>query len=273
MIDVEDVWYWYDQDVPALKGVSLSIRAGEVVAIIGQNGGGKTTLAKHLNGLLKPRRGVVRVKGYDTRETPTHKLASIVAYVFQNPSHQIFMSTVYDEVAYGPLQMGLTKTMVNKLVAYALEVVGLSVNPQTHPYDLDYGQMKLVTIASAVAMNPDVLVLDEPTTGQDHRGRRKVAEVVKRLNSEGKTIIIITHDMRFVTETAGRTVVIADGVVLADGPTSSIMADVELLSRAAIKPPQTVRLAQSLRSRGFNMSMLTVSEALEELKAALGCGG
>ncbi|BAJ50886.1 cobalt/nickel ABC transporter ATP-binding protein [Candidatus Caldarchaeum subterraneum] len=267
MIDVRDVWFWYNNgDEPALRGVSLSIDSGEVVSIIGQNGGGKTTLAKHLNGLLKPSKGAVLVDGRDTRETPTHILASTVAYVFQNPSHQIFMSTVYDEVAYGPLQQNLPKSAIDNRVATALEMVGLgAVDTKIHPYDLDYGQMKLLTIASAIAMNPDVIVLDEPTTGQDHRGRRKVAEVVKRLNNMGKTIIIITHDMKFVTETARRTVVMANGQIIADGPTSAIMSDVELLARAAIKPPQTVQLAHALNERGYRLRMLTISEALEEL--------
>lgn len=273
MIDVDDVWFWYDHDVPALRGVSLSIRAGEVVAVIGQNGGGKTTLAKHLNGLLKPSKGVVRVRGYDTRETPTHVLASIVAYVFQNPSHQIFMSTVYEEVAYGPLQSRLSKSTVDERVAHALEMVGLSSYPRAHPYDLDYGQMKLVTVASAIAMNPDVIVLDEPTTGQDHRGRRKVAEVIRKLSREGKTIIIITHDMKFVAENTERTVVMAEGRILADGPTETIMTDMELLAQAAIKPPQTVQLAYGLGERVSRLNMLTVSEALTELKRVLGCGG
>lgn len=271
MIEVRNVWFWYDHDVPALRDVSLTIGAGEVVAIIGQNGGGKTTLAKHLNGLLKPSKGDVLVKGHNTRETPTHVLSSIVAYVFQNPSHQIFMSTVYDEVAYGPLQQGLSKTTVHERVGGALEMVGLSLHPKTHPYDLDYGQMKLVTVASAIAMNPDILVLDEPTTGQDHRGRRKVAEVIRCLNMQGKTVVIITHDMRFVAETASRTVVMADGRILADGPTSSIMTDVELLSQAAIKPPQPVQLSRRLGEHGYRFDMLTVSDAFEELRRKLGC--
>ena len=271
MIDVRGVWFWYDHDVPALRDVNLTVKAGEIVALIGQNGGGKTTLAKHLNGLLKPSKGEVLVKGYNTKGTPTHVLASIVAYVFQNPSHQIFMSTVYDEVAYGPLQQGLSKKTVDERVARALEMVGLSLHPRTHPYDLDYGQMKLVTVASAIAMNPEVLVLDEPTTGQDHRGRRKVAEVIRQLNMQGKTVIIITHDMRFVAETAPRTVVMADGRILADGPTQAIMTDMELLSQASIKPPQPVQLSHRLGEHGHRLEMLTVSDAVDEMRRRLGC--
>jgi energy-coupling factor transport system ATP-binding protein len=271
LIDIRGVWFWYDPNVPVLRDVSLSIRAGETVAVIGQNGGGKTTLAKHLNGLLKPSKGDVFINGYNTKETPTHVLASFVAYVFQNPSHQIFMSTVYDEVAYGPLQQGLSKRAVDERVSKALEMVGLSQHRKTHPYDLNYGQMKLVTIASAIAMDPDVLVLDEPTTGQDHRGRRKVAEVIGQLNRHGKTVIIITHDMRFVVETALRTVVLSEGRILADGPTQSIMTDVELLSQAAIKPPQTVQLGCRLEEYGYKFNMLTISDAFEEIGKILGC--
>ncbi|MEM0443806.1 MAG: energy-coupling factor ABC transporter ATP-binding protein [Candidatus Caldarchaeum sp.] len=271
LIRVCDVWYWYNNDVVALKGVSLDIDAGETVAIIGQNGGGKTTLAKHFNGLLKPSKGEVYVKGHNTKETPIHKLASIVVYVFQNPSHQIFMSTVYEEVAYGPLQQGLPKNVVDDRVSKALETVGLMVNPRTHPYDLDYGQMKLLTIASAIAVDPEVFVLDEPTTGQDHRSRRKVAEIVRQLNRAGKTVVVITHDMRFVVETAARTVVMVGGRVAADGPTRRVLSDVELLASAAIKPPQTVQLANGLREYGYVVSMLTLDEAADELKRLLGC--
>lgn len=271
MIEVRDVWYWYDRDVAALKGVSLMIEKGETVAIIGQNGGGKTTLAKHMNGLLKPSKGDVYVKGYNTKNTPTHVLATIVAYVFQNPSHQIFMSTVYDEVAYGPTQKGLPKDVVAEMVAKALEIVGLTVHPKTHPYDLDYGQMKLVTIASAIAVDPEFFVLDEPTTGQDHRSRARIAEVVKKLNRMGKTVVVITHDMRFVAETAARTVVMADGEIVADGPTAKVLSDVELLTKASLKPPQTVLLTRGLRGYGYEIEALTLHETVTGLKQLLKC--
>jgi energy-coupling factor transport system ATP-binding protein len=263
VIEVEDVWFSYSEEVTALRGVSMEVEEGEMIAIIGQNGGGKTTLAKHLNGLLKPTRGVVRVKKLDTRETPLERLTSIVGYVFQNPAHQIFTSKVYDEVAYGPTNQGLSKEEVDERVEKALEMVGLSEYRDVHPYDLDYGRMKLLTIASILSMEPEVLVLDEPTSGQDHRGVRAVARLISRLGRAGKTILFITHSMRFVAELAERTIVMADGLIIGDGPTREVLTDLEMLKRAAIKPPQIAELCIELKGKGFNLEALTIEEAVK----------
>jgi len=270
VIRVEDLWFRYPgSDSWALRGVNLRVSQGEVIAFIGQNGGGKTTLAKNLNGLLKPTRGRVLVEGLDTRTTPTHELVKRVGYVFQNPTHQIFESSVWREVAYGPRNLGLPPDEVERRVRWALSEVGLSGYEDHNPYDLDYGKMKLLTIASVLAMKPNVLVLDEPTTGQDHAGRRTLASLVRKLHGEGFTIIIITHDMKFVSENAGRTVLIANGQVVLDGPTRSVLQAVEVLKENAIKPPQIVQLSLELQRRGFKLDALTLQEAVEQVKKIL----
>ncbi|MCI4409753.1 MAG: ABC transporter ATP-binding protein, partial [Thermofilum sp.] len=242
IIRVEDVWFRYEgADFWALKGVSLTIKKGELLAIIGQNGGGKTTLAKNLNGLLKPTKGRVLVDGLDTKTTPTYEIVKRVGYVFQNPSHQIFESTVWKEVAYGPTNLGLSPEEVKQRVEWALSEVGLQGYEQYNPYDLDYGKMKLLTVASVLAMKPQVLILDEPTTGQDHAGRHLLSNLSKKLNREGFTVVIITHDMRFVAETVNRVVLVSNGEILMDGSTREVLNAFDVLKKAAIKPPQIVQ--------------------------------
>jgi len=266
IIRVEDVWFRYEgADFWALKGVSLTIKRGELLAIIGQNGGGKTTLAKNLNGLLKPTKGRVLVDGLDTKTIPTHEIVKRVGYVFQNPSHQIFESTVWKEVAYGPINLGLSPEEVKQRVEWALSEVGLQGYEQYNPYDLDYGKMKLLTVASVLAMKPQVLILDEPTTGQDHAGRHLLSNLSKRLNREGFTVVIITHDMRFVAETVNRVVLVSNGEILMDGSTREVLNAFDVLKKAAIKPPQIVQLASELRKKGIDINALTIEEALQEI--------
>jgi len=270
LIEARDVWFSYDHEAMALKGVSLSIEKGETVAFIGQNGGGKTTLAKHFNGLLKPTKGTVLVNGIDTRSVHANQLAFTVGYVFQNPSHQIFASRVWDEVAFGPRNRGLSQDEIEMRTAQAIEEVGLKGYEDVHPYDLDYGKQKLLTVASIMSMRPEAYCLDEPTTGQDHKGRRVVANLIRRLNSSGATVIAITHDMRFVAEVARRVVLIADGRILADMPTRKIFSRLEVLGSAQIRPPQITLLANSLAKYDIPKDILTVPEMAENLRRKLG---
>ena len=270
IIKVEDVWYQYpESNFWALRGVSLEVFEGDLIAFIGQNGGGKSTLAKNMNGLYKPTKGRILVEGMDTKQVPTHEIVKKVGYVFQNPNHQIFESKVWDEVAYGPINLGLSEEEIKERVQWALSLVGLEGYEETHPYDLDYGKMKLLTVASVLSMKPKVLLLDEPTTGQDHKGRWILADLCKRLNKEGFTIIVITHDMRFVVEVARRVILIADGKIAMDGPTREVMTTIDILRKAAIKPPQIVQLADSLKKKGVEINAMTVVEALEEFKKKL----
>ncbi len=266
VIKTEDLWYAYAPDIVALKGIDLEIRKGEIIALIGQNGGGKTTLAKHFNGLLKPTKGRVLVKGIDTRDKPANELSTIVGYVFQNPMDQIFSKTVFEEVAFGPKNIGLSDKEVKERTEEALEKVGLLEYSNAHPLDLDFGKLKLLTIASIISLKPEVYCLDEPTTGQDHIGRKRVAELVKKLNEEeGATVIVITHDMNFVAEVAERVILMADGKILADGPVREIFQQIETLRKAQIKPPQVTLLFNELHSYGLPKGVIKLREAAEIL--------
>jgi len=269
LIGVQDVWYTYDNRFMALSGVSLGIEAKETIALIGQNGGGKTTLAKQFNGLLKPTKGRVLVKGIDTRKVPANKLALTVGYVFQNPSHQIFSSKVWDEVSFGPKNAGLKPDEVDERTRWAISAVGLSGFEQTHPYDLDYGKMKLLTIASIMSLKPEVYCLDEPTTGQDHQGRRRVAELIRELNDAGSAVIVITHDMRFVAEVAKRIVLVAGGRIVADGQTREIFEKTDILARAQIRSPQITQLAHALADHGVPPNLLTIKELADCLASII----
>jgi energy-coupling factor transporter ATP-binding protein EcfA2 len=269
LIDVQDVWYSYGNEVMALKGVNLKIEPRETIALIGQNGGGKTTLAKQFNGLLKPTRGRVLVKGVETREIAANRLALTVGYVFQNPSHQIFCSKVWDEVAFGPKNAGFGVQEIEDRTKWAIGAVGLSGFEQTHPYDLDYGKMKLLTIASIMSIKPEVYCLDEPTTGQDHQGRRRVAELIRDLNEIGSAVIVITHDMRFVAEVAKRIVLVAAGKIVADGPTREIFEETDTLAKAQIRPPQITQLAHALADYGVRQNLMTTREAADSIGAMI----
>jgi energy-coupling factor transport system ATP-binding protein len=245
-ISVESLSFTYPSGVLALKDVSLKIVAGESVAIIGQNGAGKTTLVKHFNGLLKPTSGTVRVGERDTRHHSVAKLAAIVGYVFQNPDDQLFQSTVWAEVIFGPKNMGKTAEQIQALADAALQAVGLSGSVEKHPYDLFASQRKMVALAAVLAMDTPILILDEPTTGQDFSGTQRVGQIVEDLKRRQKTVITITHDIDFCAEHFERVVVMAQGGILLDGDTRTALSQTETLAQTFVEPPQLMRLAQGL---------------------------
>ena len=271
IIEVRDVTYAYEGDSPpALDHVSLTISQGEFVAFVGQNGAGKTTLAKTFNGILEPTSGEVIVDGHESRAAGLDKLARIVGYVYQNPDHQIFANTVREEVAFGPRNLGLTKEDIDKAVEQALELVDMKNDADAYPLLLGRGQRQKVAVASVIAMGPPVLVVDEPTTGLDLRGSLGIMNLLRQWNADGRTIIIITHDMNIVAEFAERTVVMARGQVLADAPTRQVLTKPDLLAEAFLQPPQITRLAQSLNGRySFPKDVLTVKEFYTALKQQL----
>ena len=250
--------------------VSLTIQSGEFIAFIGQNGAGKTTLAKTFNGILTPTSGNVIVNSHETRAAGLDMLARIVGYVYQNPDHQIFSNTVKDEVAFGPRNLGLSVADVEKAVQQALELVEMKDDAETYPFLLGRGQRQKLAVASVIAMGSPVLVVDEPTTGLDLYGSLNIMRLLRQWNEAGRTIIIITHDMQIVAEYAQRTVVMAQGRVLADGPTRQVLTDQPMLTQAFIRPPQITRLAQRLDGH-FQMprDILTVKEFLAALKQRL----
>ena len=264
-IEIDSLSFTYPSGVSALRKVSLTIKAGEVVALIGQNGAGKTTLVKHLNGLLQPSLGSVRVGDWDTRERSVAQLAARVGYVFQNPDEQLFQQTVLIEVMFGPCNLGWNAHHVRVQAEAALRLVGLSEAGGRHPYDLSLGQRKRVALASVLAMDTPVIVLDEPTTGQDCAGAELIGRIVDELRQRGKTVIAITHDIDFCAEHFARVVVMAAGRVVLDGPSREVLSQEEALAQADVDPPQLIRLAARLGAvRRF--APLTVDEFLTEWK-------
>jgi energy-coupling factor transport system ATP-binding protein len=245
----------YPPGVVALRDVSLAIPAGEAVAVVGQNGAGKTTLVKHLNGLLRPSAGSVQVGDWDTRDHTTAQLAARVGYVFQNPDEQLFQQTVRAEVAFGPKNLGWEAERVEAGVEAALAAVRLQAEAVRHPYDLSPGGRKRVALASVLAMDTPIVVLDEPTTGQDYAGMELVGRLVDGLRGRGKTVITITHDMDFCAEHFGRVVALAEGQVLLDGPARDVLAQAERLARTYVEPPQLVRLAARLGMQGVPLNV------------------
>ncbi|MDP2812962.1 MAG: ABC transporter ATP-binding protein [Erysipelotrichaceae bacterium] len=245
-IRFEHVSFAYDRDFLAVDDISLNIQTGEKVAIIGQNGAGKTTTVKMMNGLLRPKSGKILVFGEDASKKTTATLSKMVGYVFQNPGDQIFNQTVYSEIAYSLKYLKIEKEEIERRVNAAAQMCYLSDELQTNPYDLPFSIRKFVTIASVVAMDADVVILDEPTAGQDLLGLLHQKEIIRKLHQLGKTVITISHDMEFVIENFDRIVVMADKKIIGDANKRDIFWDFDLLDKAALKQPVVAQLANRL---------------------------
>jgi len=234
--------------VRALDGVDLRIAAGERVAIVGQNGSGKSTLVRHLNGLLRPTEGRVLVDGADARRTRVAELARVVGVVFQDPDRQIFAGSVLEEVRFGPRNLGRTSAEVRDAVEDALGLTGLKGLESRNPYDLGQSRRKLLALASVLAMRTPVLVLDEPTTGQDRAGTARVRSVIERASADGRTVVAITHDMEFAAELFDRVVVMRSGRVILDGAPGEVFEPGrgDLLRSTNLEAPLPARVAARL---------------------------
>lgn len=224
-IRLEAVSFTYPDGTRALDAVDLAVAPGQLVAIVGQNGSGKSTLVRQLNGLLRPTTGRVTLEGADARDRHVAELARTVGLALQNPDRQIFAGSVRAEVAFGPRNLGRRGEALDRAVAGALTAVGLAHEAETNPYDLGYSRRKLLALASILAMETPVVVLDEPTTGQDARGVARVEALVRSLHDAGRTVIAISHDMRFVAEVFERVVVMRAGRVILDGPPATVFAE------------------------------------------------
>jgi len=233
-------------DVYPEPGLTVSIGAG-VTALVGENGAGKTTLTKLLIGLLRPRSGAVTVAGVDVAKMTVAGMARTVGYCFQNPDDQLFERTVKAEVSFGPRLLKKSSEDVDRGVAFALQACGLEGKEDVHPHDLGLSERKWVAIASALASEPRVLVLDEPTLGQDYPSRVRLRRLVEGLAGDGRTVIVVTHDMDFVGEACPTTVVLSHGEVRYAGSTSPAFADHAIVSEAGIEPPHLTLLARTLR--------------------------
>ena len=262
-IEIKDLHFTYPTGLEALRGISLTIESGEQVAIVGQNGAGKTTLVKHFNGLLQPTSGRVLIGDWDTKEYSVAKLARRVGYVFQNPDEQLFSKNVGIEVAFGPRNLGYSGEQVQTLVKDALAMTELSDKTETNPYDLSVTWRKMVAIASIISMDTDIVIFDEPTTGQDAVNIARIANVIAELRKRGKTVITITHDIDFCAENFERVIAMSQGKILLDGKAKEVLGQEEILATTYVDPPQLTRLGKRL---GFTKSVRNQEEFLAALK-------
>ena len=258
IINVKNLSFQYT-DARVLCDVNLTINGGEILALIGQNGSGKTTLVKHFNGLLRPLQGEIFVDGEPVKEKSVAEMARKVGYVFQNPDHQIFADTVFDEVEFGLKNLEVPESERAERVLQVLEQTDLHKYRNVHPTSLSGGEKQRLAIASVLVMNPKILILDEPTTGLDLRSSRSIIELVKDLHAKSHTVILVTHDMKLVAEMANRIVVLREGRIAADGSPRQIFSDRTLLYENFLEEPQITRLSQILDYG----TCLTVSELLE----------
>ena len=262
-ISTKNLTYRYPNGHEALKDVTLEIQEGRIVSVIGKNGAGKTTLAKHLNGLLKPTSGSVVVKGSDVSGRIASEMAHQVGYVFQNPEDQLFESSVVEEVAFGPKNLGMNRQEVDLEVKKALSIVGLGSAMSEHPYNLTYGQRKMLCIASVLAMRPDIVILDEPNAGQDYFGLRLLGTILEQLRDQKKTVVMISHDIEFVAKYSDESVLMHEGSVITHASTRSVLSELTKLGSSAVRPPQITRLANNLSHIGMKRNIITVEEMVE----------
>jgi energy-coupling factor transport system ATP-binding protein len=262
VVSIGGLSHVYQDGTRAVHDVDLEIRRGEFVGILGQNGSGKTTLVKHFNALLKPTEGTVTVAGLDTRKASIAEMALAVGFIFQNPDAQIFKMKVEEELAFGPQNVGLSEEEVGRRIKEAAEDLEISHLMDKNPFFLSKGEKQRVAVAAVMAMRPDILVLDEPTTGQDFKRAKEIMDLAVRLHDEGQTVVVITHDMNLAAEYCDRVVIMEGGRVLLDAPTREAFLAEEELNASSLRPPQVTVLGKAL---GYPHAWLTVDEAVETL--------
>lgn len=261
MISLDQVSFKYPSGHVALNDINLLIQGGDFVAIMGENGAGKTTLAKLLNGLLKPSAGQVSVDGEDTRKVSVAHLSRKVGLVFQNPDHLLFSETVRDEVAFGLRNYGFAPDVVQSQVTRTLEALGLADYADTSPFLLSGGERKRVALAAILASEPDYLILDEPTIGQDYLQKERLRNFILQLYSQGKAVVMITHDVEFVAESNPRVILLSKGAIVAQGPADSILSKDEIINRASLVRPQMSRLFGALTKYGLPRDVVDIHRA------------
>lgn len=250
----------YSNQVVALREVNLKFHEGEFIAIMGRNASGKTTLVKHINGLLKPTRGTVMVNGIDTGKSTIAELAQTVGFIFQNPNDHLFADTVEEEVAFTLKSLGFPSEEVIWRTDEVLEQFNLTRYRHSYPRSLSGGERQRVALASVVAASPKVLILDEPTRGMEYRLKNELMEFLKGYRDRGNTIILVTHDVETVAEHADRVIILSEGRVVVDGDRRQV------LSKALLFSPQINRLVQAFEKYGVPGDILTADEALEILR-------
>lgn len=284
MIKAENVNYIYQQGMPferqALYDVNIEIEDGSLVALIGHTGSGKSTLIQHFNALVKPTSGKIIINGIDVTapKADLRLVRKTVGLVFQYPEHQLFEETIYKDIAFGPKNMGFSDEKIDKRVRESAALVGLKEKHLTRsPFDLSGGQKRRVAIAGVLAMNPKVLILDEPTAGLDPKGRDEILATIKKLHEENKEMIIIfvSHSMEDVAKTAERVIVMNDGHVEMQGTVAEVFAQAEHLQKIGLNVPQVTLLTDKLRLAGYDLPehIYTVKYAADAIKKLIGGGG
>ncbi|MFQ5552216.1 MAG: energy-coupling factor ABC transporter ATP-binding protein [Thermoplasmata archaeon] len=267
LLSVRDLHYAYPGGIEAIRGVTLDLPPGERVALLGENGSGKTTLARLLVGLLRPTRGTILLRGRDTSRLSTHDIVRDVGLVFQNPDHQIFLERVWDEVAFGPQTYGQSPPEVEERVETELRRFGLWEARNRLPSALSGGERKAVAFASSFALQPAVLLLDEPTKGMDYGRKQHLATVSRSLTRDGRTVVFITHDVEFAYESTERAVVLRRGRVFLEGRTADVLAHPSL-AEAGLHRPESPRLLALLGERGINPRSRLFRDVTEYLRGS-----
>jgi len=270
MIRTEGLRFAYLGAEEVLRGIDLEIQDGEFVAIMGENGAGKTTLVKTFNGLLVPTAGKVMVDGVDTHDSSPARLSKDVGLVFQNPDHQLFSETVKEELAFSLRNFGYGEETIQRRVNTILEALDLTRYAESSPFVLSGGERKRVALAAVLVWNPKHIILDEPTIGQDYQQKDRLRNFIIQLNSQGKTVVIITHDVEFVAECKPRIVLLSKGVVIADGRAEDILSDDPMLEKASLTRPQIGMLMHQLRDLGLPDRVIDVYSAQQAILRALG---
>ena len=261
MIEVENVSFTYPSGVEALKEINLKIKDPDFIAIIGENGAGKTTFIKHLNGILKPTQGEIYVNGVNTKKASVAELSRDVGLVFQNPDHQLFCETVEEEIAFGLKNFGFNKDTISERVTWALNLLDLTKYRKVSPFMLSGGERKRVALATILSWDPKILVLDEPTIGQDFNQKEKLRQFIIQLNSQGRTVIMVTHDVEFVADCNPNVIVMSNTRIINTGSAREVLTNFDLLAKASVLPPQITQLFTQLSDLGLPQNIIDLYKA------------
>ena len=261
-VEIKNLVHRYPTGDTALKGVTTTIEGTEPVAIIGQNGSGKTTLVKHLNGILRPTSGDILINGESINNKSTAQWSKQIGYLFQNPDDQLFLDTVQKELEFGPKRINMPPEDVKRNIAYAAEICNLQNSMEVHPFDLMQTEKKFCAIASIIAMDPEIIIFDEPTMGQDIEGSIRLANIINDLRNKGKLCITISHDMKFVVKEFRRIIVLCEGEILLDGDKYDVLSQPEMLKKSFVTPPPVTRVSQQV---GIQEPIFTVDELIQEI--------
>lgn len=270
LIEVKNVEYSYLDGTLALDDISLSIEKGEYVVIVGRNGSGKTTLVKHLNGLLKPTKGNVIIDGMDTKEHTIAEISRKASYLFQNPNHQIFSNTVYSEISFALKRNQVPENKIREKVDEVIDILGLGSIRNQHPMFINLAQKQLVAIASYLVLDPEVFILDEPTSSLDYNECKGINEITNLLSKKGHTMVVITHDMNFVVEHPERVIVMDDGKQIFDGESGELFCKNDILDRACLTPPQIKRMNSRLNGLNIPEDIFSVKSMADYILERVG---